>query len=94
MKERNWEGVIEERTENIPTERERERVETEAVTESMWGDMSRGTRIKRYCSVHIIITIIISFMQGFIHVFLRQTMSLGNAVFQLFCHYCLWCLYR
>jgi hypothetical protein len=30
-------------------------------------------------------------MQG---IFLRQTMSLGNTAFQLFCHYYLWCLYR
>ena len=30
----------------------------------------------------------------FIHIFLTQTMSLGNTVFQLFCHYYLWCLYR
>ena len=30
----------------------------------------------------------------FIHIFLRQTMSLGNTAFQLFCHYYLWCLYR
>ena len=30
----------------------------------------------------------------FIHIFLRQTMSLGNKVFQQFCHYYLWCLYR
>jgi hypothetical protein len=30
----------------------------------------------------------------FIHIFLRQTMSLGNTVFQLFCHYYLWCPYR
>ena len=30
----------------------------------------------------------------YIHIFLRQTMSLGNKVFQLFCHYYLWCLYR
>ena len=30
----------------------------------------------------------------FIHIFMRQTMSLGNTVFQLFCHYYLWCLYR
>ena len=30
----------------------------------------------------------------FIHIVLRQTMSLGNTVFQLFCHYYLWCLYR
>ena len=30
----------------------------------------------------------------FIHIFLRQTMSLVNTVFQLFCHYYLWCLYR
>ena len=28
----------------------------------------------------------------FIHIFLRQTMSLGNTAFQLFCHYYLWCL--
>ena len=28
----------------------------------------------------------------FIHIFLRQTMSLGNTVFQLFSHYYLWCL--
>jgi len=38
---------------------QKETVETAAaaaaVTESMWGDMSRGTRIKRYCSVHIIV---------------------------------------
>jgi len=30
----------------------------------------------------------------FIHIFLRQTMFLGNRVFQLFCQYYLWCLYR
>ena len=30
----------------------------------------------------------------FIHIFLRQTMFPGNKVFQLFCHYHLWCLYR
>ena len=30
----------------------------------------------------------------FIHIFLRQTIPLGNTVFQLFCHYYLWCLYR
>ena len=30
----------------------------------------------------------------FIHIFLRQTLSLGNRVFQLFFHYSLWCLYR
>jgi hypothetical protein len=29
----------------------------------------------------------------FIHIFLRQTMSLGNTLLQLFCCYCLWCLY-
>ena len=29
----------------------------------------------------------------FIHIFLRQTISLENTVFQLFCHYYLWCLY-
>ena len=29
----------------------------------------------------------------FIHIFLRQTMSLRNTAFQLFCHYYLWCLY-
>ena len=42
----------------------------------------------------IIIIITISFMQGiFIHIFLRQTMSLGNTTaFQLFCHYYLWCV--
>ena len=30
----------------------------------------------------------------FINIFLRQTMSLGNTVFQLFCQFYLWCLYR
>ena len=30
----------------------------------------------------------------FVHIFLRQTMSLGNTAFQLFSHYYLWCLYR
>ena len=30
----------------------------------------------------------------FIHIFLSQTMSLRNTVFQLFCHYYLRCLYR
>ena len=30
----------------------------------------------------------------FIHIFLRQTMSLGNTVLQLFCCYYSWCLYR
>jgi hypothetical protein len=29
----------------------------------------------------------------FIHIFLKQTMSLGNTLLQLFCCYCLWCLY-
>ena len=28
-----------------------------------------------------------------IHIFLRQTMSLGNTLLQLFCLCCLWCLY-
>ena len=27
-------------------------------------------------------------------IFLRQTMSLGNTVLQLFCCFCLWCLYH
>ena len=32
---------------------------------------------------------------GYLYIlFLRQTVSLGNKVFQLFCHYYLWCLYR
>ena len=30
----------------------------------------------------------------FIPIFLRQTMSLGNTVLQLFCCYYSWCLYR
>jgi len=30
----------------------------------------------------------------FIHIFLRQTMSLRNTAFQLFCHYYLWCLHH
>jgi len=43
----------------------------------------------------IIIIIIISFMQGiFILIFLRQTMSLGNRVLQLFCCYYSRCLHR
>jgi len=42
----------------------------------------------------IVIIFVISFMQGIIHIFPRQTMSLGNTAFQLFCHYYLWCLYR
>ena len=29
----------------------------------------------------------------FIHIFPRQTMSLGNTALQLFCRYSLWCLY-
>jgi hypothetical protein len=33
------------------------------------------------------------FYRVFIHIFLRQTMSLGNTLLQLFCRYCLWCLY-
>ena len=42
----------------------------------------------------IIIIIIISFTwRVFIHIFLRQTMCLGNTVLQLFYHYYLWCLY-
>ena len=41
----------------------------------------------------IIIFIIISFMRVFILIFLRQTMSLGNTVLQLFCCYYSWCLY-
>ena len=28
-----------------------------------------------------------------IHIFLRQTMSLGDTLLQLFCLCCLWCLY-
>ena len=30
----------------------------------------------------------------YLYLFLRQTMSLGNTVLQLFCCYYLWCLYR
>jgi hypothetical protein len=30
----------------------------------------------------------------FIYLFLRQTMSLRNAMLQLFCRYCLWCPYH
>ena len=44
--------------------------------------------------VIIIIIIIISFMQGIYTIFLRQTVSLGNIVLQLFCCYYSWCLYR
>jgi hypothetical protein len=29
----------------------------------------------------------------FIHIFPRQTMTLGNTLLQLFSRYCLWCLY-
>jgi hypothetical protein len=29
----------------------------------------------------------------FIHIFLKQSMSLGNTLLQLFSCYCLWCLY-
>jgi len=48
-----------------------------------------------YTSYTIIIIIIISFVQGiYTYIFLRQTMSLENTVFQMFCHYNLWCLYR
>ena len=37
-----------------------------------------------------------SLCRVFKHIYLRQTMSLGNTVFQLFCYYYyyLWCLYR
>ena len=41
----------------------------------------------------IIIIIIISFMQDIL-ILLRQTMSLGNIVLQLFYCYYSWCLYR
>ena len=37
--------------------------------------------------------IIVSFIRVAIHIFLRQTMSLGNTLLQLFCLCCLWCLY-
>jgi hypothetical protein len=30
----------------------------------------------------------------FIHIFLRQTVSLRNTTLQLFCHCCLWCSYH
>jgi hypothetical protein len=30
----------------------------------------------------------------FIHIFLRQTMSLRKTMLQLFCRYCLWCPYH
>jgi hypothetical protein len=30
----------------------------------------------------------------FIHIFLRQTMSLRNTMLQLFCRSCVWCLYH
>ena len=41
----------------------------------------------------IIITLIVSFMQGIHTHILRQIMSLGDALLQLFCLCCLWCLY-
>ena len=34
-----------------------------------------------------------SLCRVFILIFLRQSMSLGNTVLQLFCCYCSWCLY-
>ena len=42
----------------------------------------------------VIIIIIISLIMVFILIFLRQAMSLGNTVLQLFCCYYSWCLYR
>ena len=45
-----------------------------------------------YCI--IIIIIIISFMQGIPTYIPETNHSLGNKVFQLICHYYLWCLYR
>ena len=44
-------------------------------------------------NIIIIIIIVISLCRVFIHIFPRQTMSIGNTVLQPFCRYYLWCLY-
>ena len=57
--------------------------------------LTRGRVICRtsLATVIIITIIIISFCRVFILIFLRQTVSLGNTVLQLFCCYYSWCLY-
>ena len=47
-----------------------------------------------YCVLLLLSSSLSPLCRVFIHIFLRQTMSLGNTAFQLFCHYYLWCLYR
>jgi hypothetical protein len=64
-KQRNWKV---EKKRGLKIYQQKETVETAAIAasvkESMWRDISRDTRIKRYCSVHIITIILIPLMQG------------------------------
>ena len=56
----------------------------------------QGAGLPRVNCIIIIIIIIISLSplcRVAIHIFPRQTMSLGDTLLQLFCLCCLWCLY-
>ena len=60
--------------------------------------------IQIWCSIYLLLLLLLSSSSSssssyplcrvFILIFLRQTMSLGNTVLQLFCCYYSWCLYR
>jgi hypothetical protein len=51
-------------------------------------------------SIHLLLLLLLSssslspLCRVFIHIFLRQTMSLRNTMLQLFCRCCLWCPYH
>jgi hypothetical protein len=42
----------------------------------------------------LLLLLLVPLFRAFIHLFLRQTMSLRNTMLQLFCHYCLWYPYH
>jgi hypothetical protein len=42
----------------------------------------------------LLVKILSHLCRVFIHIFLRQTLSLSNTVLQPFCRYCLWCPYH
>ena len=57
-----WKVWQDERTKNIPTGRDSRNSSSSSSDRVMWGDMSRGTRIKQYCSVHNITITLSPFM--------------------------------
>jgi len=65
------------------------------------GDDSEKGRRVRVASVLLLLLLLLlssssssPLCRVFILIFLRQTMSLGNTVLQLFCCYYSWCLFR